>query len=185
MREFRLRARTLHLLIRSTSSKDYYVTDRGNIISVDSSVSGEARRKKLELAEPRKARLKPTSAYPGIIKTVRVGKEDIVLKKEIVKAFTNCGNLHHYQIQHKDGNPDNCALNNLVVYDLKEASSFKRMGKLVVFYKDGRIETYGSYNACADALFVNRRTLNNYLHDRNNKSVINETVAKIQVIERR
>ena len=26
MREFRLRARTLHLLIRSTSSKDYYVT---------------------------------------------------------------------------------------------------------------------------------------------------------------
>ena len=182
MREFRLRATPLHLLIRTTSNKDYYITDRGNIIGIDVKTIGEKRRKQLDSCSTRKHRLKPTSKYPGQIKTVRIGKEDLIVKVEVVKAFTNCKIVESYQIQHKDGNAANCALNNLVVYDLDEAEQFKKMGKLIVFYKNGVVKTFGSHQECADALYVSRRALNNYMKNRTSKSVISDQVAKIEII---
>lgn len=180
---FRLRSRPLYLLIRKTVNNDYYISDRGFLIAVPNDIHGLERDKIIKSGKHLKPWLETTKAYPGHILVIRIGGERLVLKNEVIKAFTNKKVVKHWQIQHKDGNPENCKLNNLVFIPLEECDKYKGTSRIVVTLKNKSTVTYKSVAEAAKALFVTERTLYNFIYKKVKRSVLHETVSKIVMLK--
>lgn len=180
---FRLRSRPLYLLIRKTVNNDYYISDRGFLIAVPNDIHGLERDKIIKSGKHLKPWLETTKAYPGHILVIRIGGERLVLKNEVIKAFTNKKVVKHWQIQHKDGNPENCKLNNLVFIPLEECDKYKGTSRIVVTLKNKSVVTYKSVAEAAEALFVTERTLYNFIYKKVKRSVLHETVSKIVMLK--
>lgn len=180
---FRLRSRPLYLLIRKTINTDYYISDRGFMIAVPNDIHGPERDKIIKSGKHLKPWLETTKAYPGQVLVIRIGGKRLILKNEVIKAFTNKKVVNHWQIQHRDGNPENCKLNNLVFIPLEESDRYKGTSRIVVTLKNKSIVTYGSVSEAAEALFVTERTLYNFIYKKVKRSVLHETVSKIVMLK--
>ena len=180
---FRLRSRPLYLLIRKTINTDYYISDRGFMIAVPNDIHGPERDKIIKSGKHLKPWLETTKSYPGHILVIRIGGKRLVLKNEVIKAFTNKKVVNHWQIQHKDGNPENCKLNNLVFIPLEECDKYKGTSRIVVTLKNKTVVTYRSVAEAAEALFVTERTLYNFIYKKVKRSVLHETETKIVMLK--
>lgn len=183
---FRLRSRPLHLLIRKSRNNDYYISDRGYILSVPNEIHGAERDR---IIKSKKTILKPsiikTKAYPGAMAVIRINNKRLILKNEVIKAFTNKKVMNYWQVQHKDGNPENCSLNNLIWISQDEMNIYQGTTSLVVYFKNKRIQEFKSVEEAADKLFVSRTTLYRFIYGKAKNSSLNENIERIEVLKPR
>lgn len=184
METFRLSSKTAYQLIYRSRKRDWYVTDRGNVLSIPSGLGEKERGRALATAFFKKPRRKKTGQKPGSIMIVDIGKKHWPLKSLVVNCFTRYRVGEPYRIQHKDGNPANCSLNNLILYTIEEArdAGLMRKWKIEARMRDGRVIIFGTLGQCAKELYCDRSTLYDYLHGRVGDSCISGRVESIRMI---
>lgn len=181
MIEFLLKSRTLYMLIGSNNSTGYYLTDRGQILGIPIGLDERARADAISKARPKQLRIKNQSE-PVACFDIRNGNQhrEIVIKIAVIESFTRYKVNYSSQIQHKDNNPLNCSINNLVLYSEDEAKKFRKGRKIILHFKNGRAEKFSNMSSAARMLYVDRKTLASYIEGKTQNSCIEDQVEKIE-----
>ena len=184
MIEFLLKSRTLYMLIGSNNSTGYYLTDRGQILGIPIGLDDRARADAISKARPKQLRIKHQSE-PVACFDIRNGNQhrEIVIKIAVIESFTRYKVNYSSQIQHKDNNPLNCSINNLVLYSEDEAKKFRKGRKIILHFKNGRAEKFSNMSSAARMLYVDRKTLASYIEGKTQNSCIEDQVEKIETEE--
>ena len=184
MIEFLLKSRTLYTLIGSNSSTDYYLSDRGQVFGLPIGLDEKARAEAIKTAVPKQLRLKsgsePIACFD--IRNERFHKE-IIIKIAVIETFTRYRVNYSTQVQHKNGNPLDCSINNLVLYTEEEAKKFRHGKKIILHFKNGKVEKFNNATSAAKTLYVDRKTLTSYLTGKTQSSCIEDQVEKIETEE--
>lgn len=184
MIEFLLKSRTLYTLIGSNSSTDYYLSDRGQVFGIPIGLDEKARAEAIKTAVPKQLRLKsgsePIACFD--IRNERFHKE-IIIKIAVIETFTRYRVNYSTQVQHKNGNPLDCSINNLVLYTEEEAKKFRHGKKIILHFKNGKVEKFNNATSAAKTLYVDRKTLTSYLTGKTQSSCIEDQVEKIETEE--
>lgn len=184
MRTFHLSSRVSYQLIGRSGKRDWYVTDRGRVIAIPSGLREKERGAAMRRAPFCRPKARKTKEKPGRVMVVRVGSKRYVLKRLVLRSFVGIDVGETWRIQHRDGNPENCALNNLILYSREEA---ERLGlgsrwKIEVEFNDGRTVIYRSLAECSKALYCDRSTLYDYLHGRVKDSCVASKARSVKKI---
>lgn len=170
-------------LIAESSQTDYYLTDRGEVLAVPSGLPQEERKRAIRSAAPKQLRIKSQKSAPYKIAVYDLPDGDhhkeIIVKIAVVEHFTRVKVKYAYQLQHKNKNPLDCSLNNLVFYSLEEAKHLRSGSHVTVFFEDGKIQRYANLKAAAKALFVSRTALQAFMNGDVNNSCLRSKVRKV------
>lgn len=184
MIEFCLKSRTLYTLIGSNNSTDYYLSNRGQVFGIPIGLDEKARVEAIKTAVPKQLRLKsgsePIACFD--IRNERFHKE-IIIKIAVIETFTRYRVNYSTQVQHKNGNPLDCSINNLVLYTEEEAKKFRHGRKIILHFKNGKVEKFNNATSAAKTLYVDRKTLTSYLTGKTQSSCIEDQVEKIETEE--
>lgn len=159
-------------LVAKSDKKKYYASNKGYILSVDKKSYSE---KKL------KSYLKAKIKNPPYV--VKIDGKERIVKHLIAKAF-----LHEYKendccILHKDGNKNNCAVDNLIIVPKKLVNKvtgpMSRSCPVIVCDLTGEEQQYSSIRKAALALNVSYQTLLDYMKGTYSHSVLDGYVISL------
>lgn len=184
MESFCLSSKTAYQLIYRSKKRDWYVTDRGNVLSIPTGLGEKERGRALTAAPFKNPRRKKIRQKPGAMMVIDIGNRHWPLKALVVNCFTKHEVAEPYRIQHKDGNPANCSLNNLILYTAEEAreAGLMRKWKIEARMKDGTTVIFKTLGQCAKELYCDRSTLYDYLHGKVRDSCLNGRVESIRKV---
>lgn len=171
-------------LIAESSQTDYYLSDRGEVLAIQSNLPQSERRKAIRGANPKTLRIKPQKSAPYKIAVYDIPASDtthkeIIVKVAVVESFTRLKVQYAYQIQHKNNNPLDCSLGNLIFYSIEEAKKLRSGTGLAIYFKDGQVKHFANISAAAKALYVSRTALQGFLSGKVDNSCLASQIRKV------